>query len=145
MVHVDQPVRPPRVLIVVASLQLRTTVRQCIDTQPAACHCVEAASGEEAELLCRAQTIELVLLDLHLPGISAFDTARRIKAMQPACQIVLLAEAFEAAWLSLDPERGASGSVCKDQLHDELELLLPMYLDRCRAESSDAAGGERSP
>ena len=130
----------PVVLLVVASLQLRSAIRQCLLAVRPDCVYLEAASGEEAIGICQAQAAELVLLDMRLPGINAQDTTRRIKTMTPAAQIVLLAEPYEVAWLRFDPEHGASGSICKDFLYEELDLMVPMYLGRRGPDGRHRAG-----
>lgn len=130
----------PVVLIVVASLQLRSAIRQCLQSVQPDCQYLEAASGEEALGILEAHPADLMLLDLRLPGMRAQETTRQAKLVAPHCQVVLLAEPYEAAWLSFDPQHGASGSICKDFLYEELDLLVPMYLGTGSTER-DAADG----
>ena len=139
MSNQPEPSRPV-VLLVIASLQLRSAIRQCLQSVRPDGMYLEAASGEEALGICQAHEAALVLLDMRLPGMSAHDTTRRIKAMTPATQIVVLAEPYEIAWLRLDAEKGVSGSICKDFLYEELDLMLPTYLGRA---SAKAARGDR--
>lgn len=126
--HEDPLSVVPALLIVVASLQLRSAIRQCLQSIRPDCRYLEAASGEEALGISQVQPADLVLLDLHLPGISAIETIRRLKQTLAATQVVLLAEPYEVAWLTFDPVNGASGSICKDSLYEELDRLVPEYL-----------------
>ncbi len=140
----EPPAARARVLIVVSSLQLRSAIRQTLQMLRPDCQCLEAASGEEALGVCHAQRFDVVLLDLHLPGISAFETTRRVKQVCPSCHVVLLVEPYEAAWLSFDPLHGASGSLCKDLLFEQIGLLLPKYLPGSDGERGEDVAGALS-
>lgn len=50
----------------------------------------EAASGEEALERLMHQAFEVVLLDLHLPGIQGVELMRRIRRLQPTVAIIIL-------------------------------------------------------
>jgi two-component system, NarL family, response regulator LiaR len=135
MQRIDQPAVSPRptVMVVVAALHLRIALRQCLAAVAPVCECLEAGSGEEALGIAEAQPADLVLMDLHLPGLPALDATRRIKQLSPGSQVVLLAEPYETACLQFDPLAGPSASICKDFLYEELDLLLPLLLARYRA------------
>jgi DNA-binding NarL/FixJ family response regulator len=133
-VEPSPPTYRPSVMLVVGSLYLRVALRQCLTAVAPACDCLEAASGEEALGIAQAQAPELALVDLHLAGLSAFELTRRLKAQSPATQVVLLAEPYETACLRFDPRAGASASLCKDHLYEELDLLLPLLLARHRVD-----------
>jgi two-component system chemotaxis response regulator CheY len=51
---------------------------------------LEAANGQEAITLAQQQTINLVAMDLNMPGIDGLETARQLHALQIQCKIVLL-------------------------------------------------------
>jgi two-component system sensor histidine kinase BarA len=61
---------------------------------------VDSASGHEAMQRVEMQRPELVLMDLHMPGIDGFEVARRLRALMPQGQcpriIALSADAFVA-------------------------------------------------
>ena len=59
-----------------------------------------------------------------IAGIDAFETTRRVKAEQPDCTVLLMAEPYEAAWLHFDPVDGASRGICKEHLFEELEDIV---------------------
>jgi len=50
----------------------------------------EAASGEEALECLRHQAFDVVLLDLHLPGIQGVELMKRICRLQPHIAIIIL-------------------------------------------------------
>lgn len=50
----------------------------------------EAETGEDAVALAAQVHPEIVLMDIHLPGISGIEAARRLLAADPATTIVLM-------------------------------------------------------
>ena len=51
---------------------------------------VEAARGEEALSLVRANTFDAVLLDINMPGINGVDTCKSIRQLFPRLPILML-------------------------------------------------------
>src|SRR5438046_10467441 len=51
----------------------------------------EASSGEEAlRLMPRLESVpEAILLDVEMPGLDGFETARRLRAVAPGIRIIL--------------------------------------------------------
>lgn len=49
-----------------------------------ACYVIKARDGEEALRLVETERIDLVVLDLVLPGASGLDVLRRLRARDPA-------------------------------------------------------------
>jgi two-component system KDP operon response regulator KdpE len=50
----------------------------------------EASRGEEALQLLRAGSVDVVLLDMNMPGIGGIETLRRIRAFAPRLPILML-------------------------------------------------------
>jgi DNA-binding NarL/FixJ family response regulator len=50
----------------------------------------EAASGEEALELVERLAPDLVLVDVRMPGLDGFETARRLHARRPSATVVLV-------------------------------------------------------
>ena len=49
-----------------------------------------ATSGTEAIRLAQEETYDAVVLDLAMPGLDGLETLRRLRAMQPELQVMIL-------------------------------------------------------
>ena len=94
----------------------RASLAACADIEVAG----EAGSGEEGVRLARELKPHVVLMDLHLPGISGLEAATRIVAADPSCKIIALTGHNDSPFPRKFLEAGASGYVTKDGPVDEL-------------------------
>jgi len=70
----------PRILCVDDERLNRTIVRDILD--PAHFQFLEASSGEEALDMLEDHVIDVILLDINMPGIDGFEVCRRIKSSE---------------------------------------------------------------
>jgi DNA-binding NarL/FixJ family response regulator len=76
----------------------------------------EADSGEQAVALAAMTRPDVVVMDIHLPGIDGIEATRRILAADPAVQVVLMST-YAADDLPSDAHAcGAAAYVRKDDL-----------------------------
>lgn len=78
-------------------------------------------TGEEALQLLRNERIDIVLMDIHMPGIGGLGATREIKRLYPDTKIIALSATDDAPYPSKMMEAGASGYVAKGS--DMSELL----------------------
>ena len=96
-----------------------------VDDERDICDCLErffcgrgfvvscAFSGEEALEQLHQESVDVLLLDLLLPGLSGIEVLRRAKILRPALQVIVVT-AFDRAELRVAASRyGASGYVTK--------------------------------
>lgn len=88
-----------RVLIVddepLARMRLRSLLADCV--RPAATVVDEAGSAAEALHALARQTVDAVLLDIHMPGMDGITLARKLRDQQPAPAVVLVTAHAEHA------------------------------------------------
>ena len=84
------PTRPVPVLIVDDQAFFRSAARAVLAVTPGFAAVGEASSGEEAVARVEGLQPGLVLMDIHLPGISGIEATRRIRAAHPATAVLLL-------------------------------------------------------
>ena len=80
----------------------------------------EAGTGEEGVKLARELKPHVVLMDLHLPGISGLEAAARIHQHDPDCKVIALTGHNESPFPRKFIEAGAAGYVTKDGPVEEL-------------------------
>ena len=74
----------------------------------------EARSGEEAIPLALDVRPEVLLLDVHLPGISGIDVVRELAGQLPDCKIVMLTVSATKMQVMEAIAAGAAGYLTKD-------------------------------
>ena len=84
----------------------------------------EAADGNEALQRLRAQAIELVLLDLSMPGRSGVELVKQIKLEFPNLRILVLTMHEEDQYAVRAIRAGASGYLTKDSASASLILAM---------------------
>jgi DNA-binding NarL/FixJ family response regulator len=80
----------------------------------------EAEAGEAGVAAARRLRPDLLLLDVRLPDIDGYETARRIAVHQPDTVIVLVSAAEEAIQGDIAARCGAVAFVLKDDLRPSL-------------------------
>ena len=80
----------------------------------------EADSGERARDVVRETDIDIVLLDLNMPGIGGLEATRRVVSSDPTCKVIGLSMYIEGPYPRRFMELGGSGYVSKAADTDEL-------------------------
>jgi two-component system invasion response regulator UvrY len=83
-------VPPMRVLVVDDQAPFRQAARAVVSVTPGFEVVAEAESGEEAIELAHALDPDVVLMDVHLPGISGMAACKAIVSEHPATTVLLL-------------------------------------------------------
>lgn len=84
----------------------------------------EAGDGFKAHDLSAAFKPDIILMDLHMPGISGIETTRNIKADFPNIQIIILSASAETHEVSEVLQAGASGFLLKSVSGPELQEAI---------------------
>jgi DNA-binding NarL/FixJ family response regulator len=94
-----------------ASLISRAPGFQCVS---------QHGAGEEALVEIPKKKPEVVLMDINLPGMSGIECVRRLKAIEPNCQVVMLTVYENTEQIFKALAYGASGYLLKATLPEEL-------------------------
>ncbi len=88
----------------------------------------EAADGLEGIKRAKALRPDIVLLDLHMPGISGLEAIQLIRQDNPQSHVILLTVSEDAADLAAGLQAGAAGYLLKnidaDYLLDSLRRVM---------------------
>ncbi|MBK6407832.1 MAG: response regulator [Holophagales bacterium] len=107
------PTRPPVLLVVSAVAANRKAWSAALGSE--ACRVVEATSGQEALEALVKGPVDLVVMDVALPGMDGFDVTRVIKS-QPnlaALQVLLAADRLERSHYAFGIQSGANELLLK--------------------------------
>lgn len=66
-----------------------------------------AHDGVDALQLCRSRRPDVVLMDLHMPGLDGIEVTRRIRATLPAIRVVMLTSDDDVGAIERSVEAGA--------------------------------------
>lgn len=90
--------------------------------------CGEAGNGQEALKMARELLPDIILMDIHMPGMDGIEATRRISCELPSIRIVILTVSEEEEDLFKAIKCGAQGYVLKNtpskRLHDYLRSML---------------------
>ena len=120
----------PRVLIVDDSPVIRSAIK--IYLQPVGCDVVDAATGERALQILRLVSIQLVIADISMPGMTGLGLLRAIRADErpeiARLHVILLtgerAESLEAKALEAGATAFLRKPVSSNGLVDRVRTLL---------------------
>jgi DNA-binding NtrC family response regulator len=101
---------------------------------------VEAASAEEALALLRADTPDMVLLDVRLPGMSGIEALAEIRKLDERLPVLLITAYADLRQAVAAVKGGAGDYLAKPVDLDELEAAISDALGRTekRADASEA-------
>jgi len=84
----------------------------------------EAADGDQALALVRANDYDVAMLDMSMPGLSGIDLIKRLKAEKPALKLLVLSMHGEHQYAARALKAGASGYLTKDSAAEQLVVAL---------------------
>src|SRR5690348_6353445 len=113
----------------------------------------EAGNAEEGLRLIRAETPDVALLDVHMPGMSGIELTERVRRAELPTQIIILTVVDDARFRRRLLQSGALGYLTKACPADELVMAVRnvaqgnRYLDAtvAREMALAAVDGEASP
>lgn len=98
----------------------------------------EAETGEEALEICRSQPIDLVIMDINMPGMEGIEATRLIKEEFPDIKVLALTMLHEEEHIRRMIEAGASGYILKSSGTEEMRKAIETVLKGENYFSEDA-------
>ena len=103
---------------------LKRIIDECSDMD-----CVgEAANSEEVINRCREKKVDVLLLDISMPGAGFLDTLQRIKTKYPSLHVLVLSIHPEEQYAIRAIRAGAAGYLTKNHTPEQLaEAIRQVY------------------
>ena len=113
-----------RVLIVDDHPLVRDGLKVLLLTAPDMTLAAEASSGEEALRLCAETAVDIVLMDLKMPGMGGVRATRAIRERYPQVKVVALTSFTEKALVEEAMQAGAISYILKSSSPAELAAAI---------------------
>lgn len=110
---IEMPSDPLRILLAEDDELFRLGLRMCLQQEPGLEVIAEAEDGETTVELAKQHPIDIVLLDIGLPGIGGVEACRQIKQQQPDLSILVLTSRTQKPLIHRLIEAGAQGYCLK--------------------------------
>ncbi len=111
---------PIRLLLVDDHELVRAGLRMLLQAQPDMELMAEASSGAEALELVQSYQIDVVLMDVTMPGMNGMETTRQLRACCPETAVLALTIHEEEEYFFQMLDAGASGYIPKRAAPEEL-------------------------
>lgn len=113
-----------RVLLVDDHPLVRTGLRTLLESADDMTVVAEAADGLQALSVLEESDPDVVLMDLSMPGIDGVATTKRVLAIRPQVQVVVVTSSAERSRVRAALDAGAVGYVLKDSNPDDLRAAV---------------------
>jgi len=114
----------PSVLVVEEHDEMRCALRDWLLTSFPPLRLSEARSMEEALKLAGQAPLDLILVNLELPGANGIEAARALRRSHPACRVVVMSVNDSVALRIAALEAGAEAFVSKRDLRIALHPIV---------------------
>jgi len=125
------PARPPVVLFCDDAPSIRLMLRNAL--RHGGCESIEADNGRAAlEILARGQQVDLLLTDLHMPGVDGLELVRQVRALphRRYMPIVMLTTETKTQRVREGAEAGLTAWIVKPFVASDLLAVVTKALGR---------------
>ena len=119
--------RPRRILVVDDEPNTRLTLQEALE--PLGYEILLAASGDEAAAALADRAVELVLLDLKMPGIDGLEVLRRIERDRPGLRVIVVTAHGTVEGAVESMKHGALDMIQKPFSLEEIRSLVRREMD----------------
>jgi DNA-binding NarL/FixJ family response regulator len=120
MIQSDTAAPAIRILLVDDHAVVREGLRALLEQQPDMQVVAEAGNADEALRMLSARAVDVVMLDLKMPGLSALEAIARLRREHPNAYVLVFTSYAEAGQVREALDAGATGYLLKDSLRDDL-------------------------
>ncbi len=118
------PPEPIRVLLVDDHPLVRAGVRRVLESEASIVIVGEAADGGAALAALQDTQVDVMVLDLGMPGVDGLEVLGRAKAARPGLKIVVLTMHANAEYVTRAIQQGADSYLLKDSAVQDLVAAI---------------------
>ena len=115
---------PVRILLADDHPLVRAGVRRILETRPGITVAGEVSDGDAALDFLRADPVDVLVLDLTMPGTDGFEVLRQVKATLPGMKVLVLTMHADAEYVARAVQDGADGYLLKDSAVQDLVAAI---------------------
>jgi len=124
-------VKPCTILIVEDHDTLRDSLKKWLVASFPNCDFLDVKDGENAVDIAKVEKLDIVIMDIGLPGISGIEATRHIRHALPETKVIILTIHDVLDYRNDAAEAGAFAFVPKHKMY---EKLIPLISDLIRHE-----------
>ena len=99
---------------------VRAGIKRLVENTPNLNIVADLGSGEEAYQFLHKNTVDLIIMDVSMPGKGGIETTNQIKKRYPKIKILMLSMHDNAMIIEKAIKAGADGYILKNDLSDDL-------------------------
>ena len=99
---------------------VRAGIKRLVENTPYLNIVADLGSGEEAYQFLQKNTVDLIIMDVSMPGKGGIETTNQIKKRHPKIKIIMLSMHDNAMIIEKAMKAGADGYILKNDLSDDL-------------------------
>jgi DNA-binding NarL/FixJ family response regulator len=99
---------------------VRAGIKRLVENTPNLNIVADLGSGEEAYQFLQKNTVDLIIMDVSMPGKGVIETTNQIKKRHPKIKIIMLSMHDNAMIIEKAMKAGADGYILKNDLSDDL-------------------------
>ena len=115
---------PVRILLADDHPLVRAGVRRILETRPGITVAGEVSNGDAALDFLRADPVDVLVLDLTMPGTDGFEVLRQVKTTLPGMKVLVLTMHADAEYVARAVQDGADGYLLKDSAVQDLVAAI---------------------
>ena len=116
--------RKIRVLLADDHTLVRAGVRRILEARPGVTVVGEAPDGNAALAALARTPVDVLVLDLGMPGLDGFAVLRRARALAPGLKVLVLSMHADAEYVARAVREGADGYLLKDSAVSDLVAAI---------------------
>ena len=103
---------------------VRAGIRRLVENTPNLNIVADLGSGEEAYQFLQKNKVDLIIMDVSMPGKGGIETTNQIKKRFPKIKILMLSMHDNSMIIDKAIKAGADGYILKNDLSDDYSMQL---------------------